>query len=183
MFLEEREAGIKEIKINKKPWSLWLTMRWLWAEPLRISNWFSSSTMRRVFSAKSRQVNPARTAYSIGFHPAFLDKEGNDDNIGASCIRLLTRRIFARVDLCPKPNVTDNPLSKKSHVEDFNEPVPALFQALTAEEDPLQRWIPFTFPVDYDMSLFHSKDKDMTYHMREYPKINIQHLYVEVTNI
>lgn len=92
-------------------------------------------------------------------------------SVRASCIRLLNARVFARADLCPKPNVTDNPLSKKSHVEDFNEPVPALFQALTAEEDPLQRWIPFTFPVDYDMTLFHSKEKDMTYHMREYPSV------------
>ncbi|XP_011145757.1 twisted gastrulation protein homolog 1-A isoform X3 [Harpegnathos saltator] len=83
-----------------------------------------------------------------------------------SCLSYLYDECCSCVDLCPKPNVTENPLSKKSHVEDFNEPVPALFQALTTEEDPLQRWIPFTFPVDYDLSLFHSKDKDMTYHMQ-----------------
>lgn len=57
-------------------------------------------------------------------------------------------------DLCPKPNITDNPLSKKSHVEDFPEPVPALFQALTADVDAQGRWITFSFPVDFDVSLF-----------------------------
>lgn len=72
-------------------------------------------------------------------------------------------------DLCPKPNITDNPLSKKSHVEDFSEPMPGLFQALTAEPDPLERWLTFTFPVDFDMSLFTPKhEKEIKYHMREY---------------
>ena len=72
-------------------------------------------------------------------------------------------------DLCPKPNVTDNPLSKKSHVEEFSEPVPGLFQALTAEPDPHKRWITFTFPVDFDVSLFRSKhEQEPKYHMREY---------------
>lgn len=76
---------------------------------------------------------------------------------------------FSVPDLCPKPNITDNPLSKKSHVEDFSEPMPGLFQALTAEPDPHERWLTFTFPVDFDMSLFTPKhEKEMKYHMRAY---------------
>lgn len=47
--------------------------------------------------------------------------------------------------------------------------MPGLFQALTAEPDPHERWLTFTFPVDFDMSLFTPKhDKEMKYHMRMY---------------
>lgn len=71
-------------------------------------------------------------------------------------------------DLCPKPNVTDNPLSKKSHVEDFSEPVPGLFQALTSEPDPQERWLTFTYPVDFDVALFTPKHgKEMKYKTRK----------------
>jgi hypothetical protein len=75
---------------------------------------------------------------------------------------------LALSDLCPKPNVTDNPLSKKSHVEDFNEPVPGLFQALTAEPDAHERWLTFTYPVDFDITLFApNQEKEIKYHMRK----------------
>ncbi|KAJ8682118.1 hypothetical protein QAD02_017910 [Eretmocerus hayati] len=70
------------------------------------------------------------------------------------------------VDLCPPPNKTDNPLSKKSHVEEFNEPVPGLFQALTAEPDPHERWISYTYPIDIDPGLFSPKqEKETKYQM------------------
>ena len=72
-------------------------------------------------------------------------------------------------DLCPKPNVTDNPLSKKSHVEDFSEPVPGLFQALTTEPDEHERWITITYPVDFDVTQFQVKpEKEINFHMREF---------------
>ncbi|KAL7306764.1 hypothetical protein TKK_0001130 [Trichogramma kaykai] len=86
-----------------------------------------------------------------------------------SCLSYLYDECCSCVDLCPKPNVTDNPLSKKSHVEDFNEPVPGLFQALTAEADPHDRWLTFTYPVDFDISLFLAKQdssKDTKYHLQ-----------------
>ncbi|XP_078043721.1 twisted gastrulation protein homolog 1-A isoform X2 [Augochlora pura] len=84
-----------------------------------------------------------------------------------SCLSYLYDECCSCVDLCPKPNITDNPLSKKSHVEDFSEPMPGLFQALTAEPDAHERWLTFTFPVDFDMSLFTPKhDKEMKYHMQ-----------------
>lgn len=72
----------------------------------------------------------------------------------------ISLNIVFSIDLCPKPNITDNPLSKKSHVEDFTDPMPGLFQALTAEPDPHERWLTFTFPVDFDMSLFTPKHEN-----------------------
>ncbi|XP_008556510.1 twisted gastrulation protein homolog 1-A [Microplitis demolitor] len=84
-----------------------------------------------------------------------------------SCLSYLYDECCSCVDLCPKPNITDNPLSKKSHVEEFAEPVPGLFQALTAEPDPLERWITFTYPVDFDVSLFQPKsEKEINYQMQ-----------------
>lgn len=38
--------------------------------------------------------------------------------------------------------------------------MPGLFQALTAEPDPHERWLTFTFPVDFDMSLFTPKHEN-----------------------
>lgn len=59
--------------------------------------------------------------------------------------------------MCPKPNDTGNALSKKSHVEDFQDPVPDLFQALMTEPDTLDRWHTFTFPVDIDIAMYRPK--------------------------
>lgn len=62
-----------------------------------------------------------------------------------------------------------NPLSKKSHVEDFQDPIPDLFQALTAEPDTLDRWHSFTFPVDIDISLYRPKfEKEVKILTRKY---------------
>jgi len=60
-------------------------------------------------------------------------------------------------------------LSKKSHVEDFTEPVPALFEALTAEDDPHGRWLTFTYPIDLDVREYEPKhENEMKYHLRKY---------------
>ncbi|KAG5348351.1 TSG protein, partial [Acromyrmex charruanus] len=84
-----------------------------------------------------------------------------------SCLSYLYDECCSCVDLCPKPNITDNPLSRKSHVEEFSEPVPALFQALTAEADPHERWLTFTYPVDFDMTVFAPKhENEMKYHIQ-----------------
>ncbi|XP_020282159.1 twisted gastrulation protein homolog 1-A-like isoform X2 [Pseudomyrmex gracilis] len=83
-----------------------------------------------------------------------------------NCLNYLYDECCSCVDLCPKPNVTDNPLSRKSHVEDFSEPVPALFQALTSEADPHERWLTMTYPVDFDMTQFKymkNADEDVNY--------------------
>ncbi|XP_001600362.1 twisted gastrulation protein homolog 1-A [Nasonia vitripennis] len=87
-----------------------------------------------------------------------------------SCLSYLYDECCSCVDLCPKPNVTDNPLSKKSHVEDFNEPVPGLFQALTAEPDPHERWLTFSYPVDFNVTFFSPKpEKEIKYRISEGP--------------
>lgn len=56
------------------------------------------------------------------------------------------------LDMCPKPNSTDNRLSRNSHVEDFIERVPALFRSLTESPDTLNRWDTITYPVDYNFT-------------------------------
>lgn len=71
-----------------------------------------------------------------------------------SCLSYLYSECCSCVDMCPKPNYTTSALSRKSHVEDLTEAIPNLFQVLTAEPDPLQRWITFTFPVDFDITMF-----------------------------
>lgn len=71
--------------------------------------------------------------------------------------------------MCPKPNDTSSPLSKKSHVEDFEDDVPAVFQALTAEPDNNELWTTITFPVDHDLTVFSPKlEKEIKYHLRKY---------------
>ncbi|XP_046733946.1 twisted gastrulation protein homolog 1-A-like [Diprion similis] len=83
-----------------------------------------------------------------------------------SCLSYLYDECCSCVDLCPKPNITVNPLSAKSHVEEFAEPVPGLFQALTSETDTLRRWLTFTFPVDFDISTYNPKNEKEDYHMQ-----------------
>merc|ERR1739848_914204 len=70
------------------------------------------------------------------------------------CLDYLYSECCSCVDMCPKPNVTIHQLSKKSHVEDLEENIPTLFQALTDQEDAQGRWSIVTFPVDIDMSAF-----------------------------
>merc|ERR1712066_1105627 len=70
------------------------------------------------------------------------------------CLDYLYSECCSCVDMCPKPNVTIHQLSKKSHVEDLEENIPTLFQALTDQEDAQGHWSIVTFPVDIDMSAF-----------------------------
>ena len=71
-------------------------------------------------------------------------------------------------DMCPKPNDTGSALSKTSQVENFNEPYPSLFEALTAEPDTQERWITFTFPVDFDVVSYRPKlEKEYKYWTRK----------------
>jgi len=70
------------------------------------------------------------------------------------CLDYLYSECCSCVDMCPKPNVTIHELSRKSHVEDLEDNIPTLFQALTDQEDAQGRWSIVTFPVDIDMSAF-----------------------------
>jgi hypothetical protein len=70
--------------------------------------------------------------------------------------------------MCPKPNNTVSSLSRKSHVEIFSDPIPALFAALMSEPDTQQRWITFTFPVDFYMDPYRPKlEKEFKYWTRK----------------
>lgn len=71
-----------------------------------------------------------------------------------SCLSYLYTECCSCVEMCPKPNQTNhNALSKRSHVEDFMEPIPELFQALMGSEpDAQERWITVTFPIDVDLN-------------------------------
>lgn len=72
------------------------------------------------------------------------------------------------LDMCPKPNDTSGALSKKSHVEIFSDPVPALFTALMSEADTQERWITFTFPVDFYTDPYRPKlEKEIKYWTRK----------------
>nr|CAD7399322.1 unnamed protein product [Timema cristinae] len=81
------------------------------------------------------------------------------------CLGNLYSECCSCVDICPKPNNTSTPLGKQSVVEAYPETFPHLFQALMSEPDPQERWTPFTFPVDHDISSYWTKpDREITYH-------------------
>lgn len=69
-------------------------------------------------------------------------------------------------DLCPKKPIANpkSPLSKQSHYEEI-EGIPGLFNALLEDED--DKWSVFTFPVDYDSSLYGTKSKE-SFYMRKF---------------
>lgn len=84
-----------------------------------------------------------------------------------SCLSYLYSECCSCVDMCPKPNETNNVLSKKSHIEDFHDSIPGLFKALTSDPDPLQRWLTFTFPVDFDQSPYRIQHEKEEYYLRK----------------
>ena len=61
--------------------------------------------------------------------------------------------------MCPKPNITDNQLSSKSHIEDLSEQSAELFNALTEEKDSLLRWTSFTFPIRLTFIVLGTEDQ------------------------
>jgi len=81
-----------------------------------------------------------------------------------SCLGELYSECCSCVDMCPKPNDTSSALSKKSHVEIFSDPIPALFTALMSEADTQERWITVTFPVDFYTDPYRPKlEKEIKY--------------------
>lgn len=70
--------------------------------------------------------------------------------------------------MCPKPNETRNELSKQSYTDEL-EGIPDYFRAVAETTDITDEWRTFTFPVDYDSTLYGDKlEKDIKYMMREY---------------
>nr|CAD7596338.1 unnamed protein product [Timema genevievae] len=93
----------------------------------------------------------------INNYPCYQECYGCLGNLYSDCCSC--------VDICPKPNNTSTPLGKQSVVEAYPETFPHLFQALMSEPDPQERWTPFTFPVDHDISSYWTKpDREITYH-------------------
>lgn len=74
-----------------------------------------------------------------------------------NCLSYLYSECCSCVDMCPKPNDTGTDLSRKSHVEDFDEVVPQLFMVLTELPDPHKRWETKTFPVDMEFNHYEPK--------------------------
>ncbi|GAU96749.1 hypothetical protein RvY_08147 [Ramazzottius varieornatus] len=58
------------------------------------------------------------------------------------------------VDMCPKEVTTPSSLNKTSHVENIDDPIPELFDALTEEHDPTGRWTSYTYPSHRDLPSF-----------------------------
>ncbi|XP_063910308.1 twisted gastrulation protein homolog 1-B-like [Zophobas morio] len=75
-----------------------------------------------------------------------------------NCLSYLYDECCSCVDLCPQPHEIDETLlSKKSHVEDFKEPVPGLFDALTQVPDAQNRWNITRMPINIDLSHYGPK--------------------------
>ncbi|KAG1689923.1 Protein twisted gastrulation [Nymphon striatum] len=62
------------------------------------------------------------------------------------------------MNICPQPNITEHELHKKSHVEDLNDPIPDLFDALTLEKDELLRWSVYKFPTHKNLAILSPGD-------------------------
>lgn len=73
-----------------------------------------------------------------------------------NCLNYLYGECCSCVDMCPKPNETQQ-ARKVTSLADKLDGFPALFHALTEFEDDQERWVSFTFPVDFPEALF---DKD-----------------------
>ncbi|KAF2901673.1 hypothetical protein ILUMI_04516 [Ignelater luminosus] len=82
-----------------------------------------------------------------------------------SCLGDLYSECCSCVDMCPKPETGGTSLNKKSHVEEFSEKVAGLFQVLTEDQDPQDRWTSFTYSIDLDATIFAPK-KEIKLHMQ-----------------
>lgn len=70
------------------------------------------------------------------------------------------------IGICPKSNDTETTLSTKSHIEEFSEPVPGLFNVLTEYPDNEKRWNSTTFPINIEINQI-SQKKEIKIHMRK----------------
>ncbi|XP_014672219.1 PREDICTED: twisted gastrulation protein homolog 1-A-like isoform X2 [Priapulus caudatus] len=70
------------------------------------------------------------------------------------CLHDLYTECCSCVGMCPNEAKVIDRLSKKSSVEDLNEPIPDLFNVLTEEADHLLRWVSMNFPQHEDLAVF-----------------------------
>lgn len=75
-----------------------------------------------------------------------------------NCLSYLYTECCSCVDMCPKPNDTSPVLRTLSHVEDFQESIPALFSVLTESPDSLNRWNIETFPLHIEHGQYAYKE-------------------------
>ena len=59
--------------------------------------------------------------------------------------------------LCPPPDLDDE-LDRGSTVEQLKDPIPALFDVLTEQQDIQERWSSYTFVIDLNL-IDHSSEK------------------------
>lgn len=80
------------------------------------------------------------------------------------CLAKLYTECCSCVGMCPETNPKSN-LYKTSTVEELGEPIAALFNVLTEEEDEQLRWTTYTYPAHLDLLYFkprgHSLDLDL----------------------
>ncbi|XP_053212224.1 protein twisted gastrulation-like [Panonychus citri] len=65
----------------------------------------------------------------------------------STCLDYLYSECCSCLEMCPPQNSTYSILSTKSHFEALDSQSAELFTALTRDEDPLERWVAFTFPT------------------------------------
>ncbi|XP_018320461.1 protein twisted gastrulation [Agrilus planipennis] len=83
----------------------------------------------------------------------------------SACLSYLYSECCSCVDMCPKPNDTEESnLSTHSYVGEL-EKISGLFQVLTDEPDPQARWTTMTFPIQSDTFYFIQK-KEIKLHMQ-----------------
>lgn len=91
-----------------------------------------------------------------------------------NCLNYLYGECCSCVDMCPKPNETQQARQVTS-LADKLDGFPALFHALTEDEDDQERWVSFTFPVDFPEALF-DKDAAADLFMIDSPYQNLDEL-------
>lgn len=89
-----------------------------------------------------------------------------------NCLNYLYTECCSCVDMCPKPNETQQARQLTS-LPDKLEGFPALFDALTMDQDADERWVSFTFPVDFPEALF---DKEPSFRVIDSPDQNIDEI-------
>lgn len=89
-----------------------------------------------------------------------------------NCLNYLYSECCSCVDMCPKPNETQQARQLTS-LTDKLEGFPALFDALTMDQDAEERWVSFTFPVDFPEALI---DKNPIYGVIDSPDQDLNKL-------
>ncbi|XP_045478215.1 twisted gastrulation protein homolog 1-A-like isoform X2 [Harmonia axyridis] len=93
-----------------------------------------------------------------------------------NCLSYLFSECCSCVDKCPTntDQTTKKPNLIESYVEDFYEPVPGLFQALTEKADDQNRWTSVTYPIDFEVT---------EYTPKKLVKVHFNRTLIDLTNI